>query len=323
MFPFPRVMSWQQQLLFPFARVLSWCRQVFPFPRVMCWQQLLFLFPRVLSWCRQVFPFPRVMQCWQKLLFPFAGRASSCSASLFFMSSSILEKGRSSSSGISANPVFSFSWSQACLSCSFFCHTSFFLWPVVLLLPEPAEASDLGLAVCSLPFLPFHKGHLPFPKSAAPTSHHPTSHHPFAKGWTSLHPFAKACCPAGQGCPNSPYSFWAVLLLFGAALFREVVPFPIFFPALFRPSLEARSFLFCFHIQEGWDAESLMPGLHSSSPFSKGSLSPLPCVQSPFPRVPSPHLASVHQGPGPTLLALWRASSLFQGYPCQGRFPFF
>ena len=36
-----------------------------------------------------------------------AGGASSCSASFFFISSSILEKGRSSSSGISANSVFS------------------------------------------------------------------------------------------------------------------------------------------------------------------------------------------------------------------------
>ena len=232
-----------------------------------------------------------------------AGGASSFSASFFFISSSILEKGRSSSSGYQptlsspfpgarlacpapsfATPVFSLFQGCCCFCLSlqrqqtwgwlsqtlqtFGLNKGFgswwgCAWP-------SSSFSSFFWGHCSLPFLPFHKGQsAPFPTAptpkSAPTSHHPFPKSaptcPFAKHWTtSLHPFAKNCCPAGQGCPSSPYSFWVVLLPFWQLYLGEVVPFPIFFPALFRPSLEARSFLFCFHIHEGWDAESLMPG---------------------------------------------------------------
>ena len=358
-FPFPRVMCWQQ-LLFPFPRVLSWCRQV---KRVMqCWQQLLFPFPRVMCWQQLLFPFPRVLEglllflppsssfppaFWRRvdhplqgyqptLSSPFPGARLACPAPSFATPVFSLFQGcccfclslqRQQTWGwlsqtlqtFGLNKGFGSWWGCAWSSCSF----SSFFW-----------------GHCSLPFLPFHKGQsAPFPTAptpkSAPTSHHPFPKSaptcPFAKGWTtSLHPFAKGCCPAGQGCPSSPYSFWAVLLPFWQLYFGWWSHLPSSSQPCF--DLPWRPGLF-------YSASTSMRDPYLASilllPFPRVPLPPLPCVHPPFPRVPSPHLASLHQGPGPTLLALWRASSLFQGYPffkgtlvegsmsLEGRFPFF
>ena len=198
--------------------------------------------------------------------------------------------------------------------------------------PAPSPPSSEATAPC--PFFPFTRVRVlpfrllplqkvlppadhPFPKSA------PTC--PFAKGWTtSLHPFAKGCCPAGQGCPSSPLFFLGAVLL----------PFWQLYLGRWYPSLSSSQPCFAHPWRPGLfysASTSMRDGMQRASclasilllPFPRVPLPPLPCVHPPFPRVPSPHLASLHQGPGPTLLALWRAIipfsrvSLFQGYPCR------
>ena len=171
-------------------------------------------------------------------MLPFAKGAGGASFS-FFISSSILVNGLSSSSGPQpglvpshlhqarlSSPPPSFS-KPAC-----FC----FGWCSCLSLDSghsqtlESQHSGSSSSSPSSPFpghcclqLPFPKGQtqtmLPFPKGA-PILLHPfakswtTSLHPFAKGWTtSLHPFAKGCCSAGLGCPSTPHSCGAVRLL--------------------------------------------------------------------------------------------------------------